>query len=185
MIGPSLQLFLNNTLVAGAVDSVLTSGSVGMRDTAGVAMTSFTATAASREFARPAFAFIELTFGSNGTLSSGSSGEQLEPAGRQFLGDLPVERQHGHGRIGGLNVATVNGVNAANVSVSAGVNLSRRDKWAAWWRGTAAWATSNMYWGALQNTGPPGYTAYIFRNVNGALDGVDRSGLQRFRPRER
>ena len=62
-------------------------------------------------------------------------------------------------------MATVDGLNVANVTVQANVNVT-----AGGYAGLVArysgTGDSNMYWGALLNTGS-GFLAVIYRNVNG------------------
>ena len=66
----------------------------------------------------------------------------------------------------GLNVATVYGLNAADVSVSATVNFTAGQVGGLVARYSGP-ATRTCTGAALQSTGASGYTAYIFRNVNG------------------
>ena len=77
--GSSLELFLGNTLIAYANDTTLTGGSVGMRVTAGAAVSNFNASCLDREYA---FATVHRRF-QHGDFSGGEPvDQQLDQRGR-------------------------------------------------------------------------------------------------------
>jgi hypothetical protein len=155
--GPSLKLFLNNTLVGFADDSVLTApGSTGVRLTGGGSFDDFTANA------------LTLT---NGSLPfadnfNAATNQQLSGSWLNQLGNFQVSGGVATGH-GALNVATVNVSRSANMLVQADVTITAGQSAGLVARYSGP-KDRNLYLGRLVNTGT-GFKAELFRNFNGVL----------------
>ncbi len=121
VVGTSLRLYLNNSIVAYANDSTFTTGSVGMLTSGGaVVVSNFNAVAitpptASYPFSNTATGTSPITGLSNGQLNSYwniQSGDFVDNAGTLT------------GQSSGVNLATVNGVSETTENVSATITLS-------------------------------------------------------------
>jgi len=157
VMGSSLKLFLNNTLVAFANDSRLTAGTVGIDTSVGGTVDNFSAS--TMPLTQVSLPFSDdFTTATNQQLSS----NWLNQRGNfQVSGGLAA----GHGL---SNVATLNGVNAADVAVQADVNVTGAAGQSA---GLVARYSGpgiqNLYLGRLVNT-DSGFKVELIRNVNGA-----------------
>jgi len=156
LVGPSLKLFLNNTLVAFAQDSTptLATGSVGMRTSGGNATgPSFDNFAASAITSNAALPFVA-SFAPSATSQLNSDWiEQVGNYRTQLVAPAAVGQT-------GLNLAVVNGVSAANVTVEANVTL-----------------TANSYFGLLARYTGPGDTNGYLANVSRLADGTYQANL--------
>lgn len=111
--GPSLKLFLNNSLVAYAQDTTFTTGSVGIRTSTNATLDNFSASQIS-------FASIVLPFADN-----------FDVATNQQLGSSWVEQAGNYAVAGGIatgqaavNLAVLNGLSTVDGTVSAYFGLS-------------------------------------------------------------
>jgi len=155
-VGSSLKLFLNNSLLAYANDTLLTGGTVGIRSTAGVMFDNFSADVLT--LTNPGLLFFD-------SLSANPTNQQMSNSWLNQAGNFR-EAFGVATAMGSLDVATVNGVLALNSTVQANVIVNP---------GQAAGLVSrysgpgdaNMYWGALIGTGVGSAEAEIFVNVNG------------------
>jgi hypothetical protein len=114
VVGSSLKLFFNNALVAFTYNSKLTSGAVGMRAGAGMSFSSFAA--------------VSVTVGSTSlpftdNFAQPSDGSQLSRLWTGQLGDFTIQNQASVG-VASTNMATVNGVKQANVTVQADLSTA-------------------------------------------------------------
>jgi hypothetical protein len=156
VVGPSLKLFLDNTLVAFANDTSLTApGSVGVRTGAGVTLDNFSAAVVN----------------ASGTILPFN--DPFNPTPDQQLSANWVERVGNFNLQGGtatgtaaLNVATLNGVSQANVFAQADVILAV-NQYAGLVARYGGPSDSNMYFAALIRTGASTGQAVIWRNVGG------------------
>jgi hypothetical protein len=157
VVGSSLKLFLSNTLIAFANDNVLTApGTVGMREGATDTFANFSASVLTLN--NPGLPFSD-NF-------NAATNQQLSNSWLNQAGIYQVAGGVAQGAAS-FNLATVNGVSAANVFVQADINLGVSGLQYA---GTVARysgpADQNMYWGAVVgNNGA--FQAVIYRNVNG------------------
>jgi hypothetical protein len=155
--GPSLKLFLNGALVAFAADDTLTApGSVGVRVTGAAAFDNFSAAALP-------LAQATLPFSEN--FSAGTN-QQLGSVWLNQAGSIQVAGGVGTG-LARVDVATVNGVRAADVFVAADVNVTGAAGQSA---GLVARysgpADHNLYTGQLVRTAT-GFLAQLVRDLNG------------------
>jgi hypothetical protein len=167
-IGSSLRLYwqpagVNGfSLVASATNTSLTTGSVGMRIGAGATLTSFNADVANVPAPQNAALAFSEDF-TNPTYPSGL-GSQLTSYWQNQVGDLSIVNGNATGQAA-TNEATLNGVNVANVSVQAAVNVPP-GKFAglvARYKGTG---DRNMYFAEISASGS-GYVASIWMNLSG------------------
>ena len=162
VVGTSLQLFLNGSIVAYANNSTFATGGVGMLTSGGaVVVSNFNAAAitpptASYPFAITATGTSPITGLSNGQLNSYwsiQSGDYVDNAGTLT------------GQSSGVNLATVNGVSQTNANVSATITLTT-GQYAGLVTRYAGSGVQNMYFGEIV-AGSGTYTAYIYSIVNG------------------
>jgi hypothetical protein len=158
-IGSSLQLFWNGVMVLSTTDSSLTGGSVGLRVGQGAAAANFSATAVTLQNA--ALPFTE-NFGAANYPSN--PGAQLSSYWQNQAGDLSLVNGKATGQTA-YNVATLNGINQANVAVQAAINvpIGQYAGLVTRYQGTA---DQNMYFGMIASSGS-GYVARIFVNHSG------------------
>ncbi|HLW66793.1 MAG TPA: choice-of-anchor tandem repeat GloVer-containing protein [Gemmataceae bacterium] len=152
--GTSLRLLLNNSMVANAKDSALTSGSVGVRASAGATVANFSA---KRYLATNAI--LPFSDGFNIAANQQLSNNWLNQVGNfQVAGGVATGQA-------GLDVATLNSVNVANVSVQADINVivGQFSGLVARYGGPG---DNNMYWAGVDATSG-NYVAEIWRNVGG------------------
>jgi hypothetical protein len=160
VVGTSLRLYLNNSIVAYANDGTYTTGGVGMMTSGGaVVVSNFNAVAitpptAGYPFSNIAAGTSPITGLSNGQLNSYwsiQSGDYVDNAGTLI------------GQSSGLNLATVNGVSQATEDVSATITLTNGQSAGL----VARYAgPGNMYFAEIV-AGAGNYRAYIYRIVNG------------------
>jgi hypothetical protein len=152
--GSSLQLKVNGNMAVSTIDSELVSGTVGIRTTNGSTVASFFAGVVNQ--VNVGLPFSD-NFSANGSLSSNWSVN---------IGTMSVAS----GTVSGgtnINVATVNGVTASDVSDQANVNVSGGvGEVAGLALRYSGPGDQNMYVGQLQNTNA-GVVASIWVNVNG------------------
>ncbi len=154
VVGSSLRLFFNNTLVTYAYDTALTAGTVGIRTSGGVSVDNFSA-------AKVTLAQAPLPYVDNFTQANGF----LSGNWRDRAGDFRVQSNLLQGNAS-LNVATLNTTSQANVSVQADVSVLGAGQHAGLVARYGGAGDANMYLGALSNVGT-GLWASIWRNVNG------------------
>jgi hypothetical protein len=154
--GSSLQLSVNGHVVASASDASLTTGSVGIRTNAGGGVSAFQATTV-------ALNNVSLPFTEN--FSSTANG-QLGANWMNQLGSLTIGSNGIATASGSLDLATLNGVNQANVDLHSSVNVSASGQFAGLVARYSGPGDMNWYWGGLYNNGS-GVSAQIYVNVNG------------------
>ena len=152
VVGTSLRLFLNNTLEVTVNDSLLKSGSVGIRGSqttyANFNASVLTAAAAS------------LTF--NDSFTTGNTLGQLANTWSTRNGDFTVSGGVANGQNPSSNLAVVSAIIAADVTVSADVNVQTGQQAGVVAR-YAGTGDDTMYLAVLDNTtGTP--VVKIFRN---------------------
>jgi hypothetical protein len=154
-VGSSLKLFLNNSLLAWANDTLLTGGTVGIRSTAGATFDNFSADV--------------LTLNNSGPMSNDNfntatnqqlSNSWLNQAGN-FLVAGGVATAHGS-----TDLATVNGVSAMNSTVQADMTVAPGQIAGLVSRYSGP-GDSNMYWACVEGIGSGTAVAMIFVNTNG------------------
>jgi hypothetical protein len=122
-IGSSIQMYLNETLVATATDSTLTSGGVGVfANDAGVTFDNFSASVAAA--ATPQNATLPFTDNFSRSGSSLLGAYWTNTGGDLAISDDQVtsEDQVTNG-VAGMSSATVNGISAGNVMLTADIDL--------------------------------------------------------------
>ena len=164
--GPSLELFLNNHIIGYANDATLTSGEVGVRMGAGAVLSSYNAI----EYT---VATPTLPFNDQFTLGTTPSG-QLDLYWNNQLGDFMVNTAATPPTATGLaaaNWATVNTINVANVydQVNIAPAIGQAASLIARYTGSGEASASSGYIGKVLSTSATGYTAFIFKDVNGAF----------------
>ncbi len=159
VINSYLSFFINNQLATFANDSVLTTGTVGVRSTRGVVWTG-----------SPAFSAV--TMNSPVSLTPTSLNESFTSSAnfgldwRQNLGNFVLDTVNQTLTSStGLDVATLNGLSAADVVVSDSVKVSA-GQYAGLVARYSGPGDANMYWAGIGNSGRA-YTAYLYRNVGG------------------
>jgi hypothetical protein len=164
-IGSTLQLFWQPTgtngftLAASAMNSSLTTGSVGMRAGSGGALANFTAAVTTAPTPQNATLPFSENFAS-ATYPSGL-GSQLSTYWKNQLGNISIVNGNATGQPA-YNMATLNGVNQANVSVQAAVNVA-----AGQYAGLVTrYQTGGMYLGVITSSGSQ-YLAQIYVDLNG------------------
>ena len=115
-IGPSLKLYLDGKIEAYAEDSHLSSGSVGMRVSAGAAVTSFEADAIT--LPTPP---VLLPFTANFTASP--PGQQLGVGWQDDVGNFNIGTGAAVGQ-SATNLSTVTNLSATNVTVQANISMA-------------------------------------------------------------
>jgi hypothetical protein len=154
--GPSLKLFLNNTLVAFANDSGLKTGTVGIVTSAGAGVDNFSADILTLTNAIPPF---NDNFGT-------ATNQQLSSSWLNRAGNFQVAGGVATG-VGPLNLATLNGFSTANVTVQADVNVAGAAGRSAGLVGRSSGpGDTNNYFAGLVNTGA-GFRVELWRTVNG------------------
>jgi FG-GAP-like repeat len=161
--GSSLKLFLTNggntVLIGYAEDSSLTSGSVGVMTHGAAALAGFqsnpvTSTAQS------------VGFGDNFT--PGTPGNQLDTnTWEEQAGNFNISTGSAVG-VGAVNLATVIGLNAGDVSVSANVTLAV-GQYAGLVSRYSGPLSKNLYWGAVYQLNATQIKALIYKNVGGVM----------------
>jgi hypothetical protein len=159
VVGSSLKLFLNNSLIVYAYDSVFTApGLAGIRGGPGVPFDNFAVSLAERSS-------TVLPFSDAFTQDDGA---QLSPLWTEQAGNFNVQGGRLRGNDSFVSVATVNGILASDVRVESQVALPATG---VQYAGLAARYSgpgdSNMYLAMLLGI-DGSCTAFIFRNLNGA-----------------
>jgi hypothetical protein len=157
-VGPSLKLIFNNNLVAFAYDTSIAAGSVGMRGSLGVSATNFSAIAVTT---------TNVTTPFSDDFSSTSDGSQLSRAWTDQAGNFTVS---GGAAVGtsNMNLSTVNGINQANVTVQADVNLAAGQQAGLVARYTGSF-DSSYYYAALIPVATGGFQGNIYLRNNGTV----------------
>jgi hypothetical protein len=156
VVGPSLKLFLNNTLIAFADDDVLKTGSVGFASFSGASLDNFSAGTLTLTTASLPFSD---TFNS-------ATNQQISNSWLNRLGNFQVASGVATG-LGPVNVATLNGVSATNVVQQADVNVIGGAGWSAGLVSRYSGSGDrNMYFAGLVNTGS-GFQVQVRRYING------------------
>ncbi len=166
VVGPSLKLFLNNKLAAFAADSVLTApGTVGLRSGNGVTIANFSANAL-------ALNSSTLPFSDNFNRADG----ELGPNWLDRLGETQVKANQAVSSVVDPNasdptrklaLATLNGLNAADVTVQADLTLMTSGiSYGGVVARYSGVGDQNMYWGGVVGVNGS-YTAVLYVNVNG------------------
>ena len=160
VIGDSLKLFLGTTLVASTFDSSITTpGSMGMRSN-GVGTT----------FDRfSAFAFTPDGLPYTDSFNVQGEFNQISTSWREHAGNFTQDGITGKAvSNAALSEAMVSGVPQTNVFVQANIALSAVGQYAGLAARYNGPGDSNMYWGAIGQTGANSFSALIFKNVGGA-----------------
>jgi sugar lactone lactonase YvrE len=166
VVGPALKLFVNNSLTTFANDNVLTAaGAVGHRSGLGVTIDNFSATAITPNT-------VSLPFSDNFNRADGELGlNWLDRFGEsQVKGNQVVTRvtdPNSKDLVKLLALATVNGLNAADVTVQSDLTLGTTGITyggvVARYSGTG---DQNMYWAGVIGVNGS-YSANLYINVNG------------------
>ena len=183
VINDSLKFFVNGAWAVSANDSVLTTGSVGLRSTQGAVWSgspNFTA-AVRLPLVAPA---TPLSFSDNFSTSNyngatntlTTTGNGLGLAWKEMVGAYTVGSGLATGA-GGLNLAIINTVQA-DVMLTANVTIPVMQYFGLTARYSGPGDT-NMYWGAVGNVGGS-YVAYIFKHVNGTWTQLATQSLSSF-----
>jgi hypothetical protein len=153
--GSSLKLFLNGNMVATAQDAHLTTGSAGMRTSAGANLANFQAAAAPP---------INVTL----PFTDAFTGSGLSLAWNDLAGGFAVANNQATGLNNSApNLAILNGASAADVTLQARVSLTAAQQSAALVARYSAAHGSSMYFGLVQSLGHGKYRAAIYRVVKG------------------
>jgi hypothetical protein len=159
VVGSSLRLFRDGGIVAYANDTVLTAaGSVGMRTTAGAVLANFSAGPLTLANQSLPFSDNFNTPGANG---------QLSTSWFNRVGNIQVTSAGVARGVGAPNVATVNGISVANVTVQADITLSAIGQAAGLVTRYSGTGDRNMYYAAVAQTGAGMFQALLYVNVNG------------------
>jgi hypothetical protein len=138
-IGSSLKLFQNNNLVAFATDASLSGGTIGMRASAGATFDNFNAAALT--LTNPGLPF-------NDDFKTATN-RQLSSNWFNQLGNFQVAGGAATA-LGGLDIATVNGVSVLNSTVQADVSVGAGE-FAGLVSRYSGPGEANMYWAGLSN----------------------------------
>jgi uncharacterized repeat protein (TIGR01451 family) len=164
VVGSSLKLIFNNTLMAYGFDTSLTAaaaGSAGIRLGQGATASSFSAD----QVAVPTSQTLPFTDG----FSSAGDGSQLSSNWSDQNGNIAVANGAATGT-GDFNLSTVNGINVADVTVAGDVSLTPGAGQSA---GLVARYTgplySNFYFAQFRDIGNGLYQAAIFKNIGGTF----------------
>jgi hypothetical protein len=158
VVGSSLKLIFNGQLVAFAHDLSLIGGSVGIRLGADAGVDNFAAEAWSPSVASLPF---------SDSFSTTSVGSQLDRSWIDRRGNVTVVGGEATGTGGGVNLSTLDGVNAANVAASGPIVLTAGQKVGLVTRYSGP-LERNFYLGLLTGTGS-GFRATIWKNVGGSM----------------
>jgi hypothetical protein len=167
VVGPSLKLFMNGTLVAFANDTVLTApGSVGLRSNNAVAIDNFMASVLT-------LTNVSLPFNDNFNRTNGELGSnwldrvgESQISGNQIV-TRPVDPSSGDPEKNQVVLATVNGVSNADVVVQADLTLPNSGTpYSGLVARYSGVGDQNMYWGGLYGVNGS-FQAFIDRNVGG------------------
>jgi len=165
VVGSSLKLYLNDQLASYATDTSLTTGSVGVRSVAGSQIDDFSAAVFAQQ--TPTLPFAD-AFASNPPRNTLSANWQERSGYFNVAGGVATGNEVTQG-----NTATLNGVSAADVVVTATFRTPTGTEAAAGlvarYTGTNGTGDNNFYWAALNpfGGGTPGYSAQIWKVVNG------------------
>jgi uncharacterized repeat protein (TIGR01451 family) len=160
LVGSSLKLLWNNQLVAYAQDTSITApGSVGMRLSQGVNVSSFSA----NKITSPPVQAVPFT----DTFRGISDGSQLTTNWSDQLGNVTVVNSTATGE-GAFNLSTVNSLSIGNAKVTANINVNPGGNAGL----TARYGGpgySNFYLGQLRDLGNGRFQAAIFKNIGGVF----------------
>jgi hypothetical protein len=156
--GSTLKLFVDDTLQAFAYDSLLTSGQIGIRSSAGPVVDNFQAELIG--------ALVPTTpFSDN--FATPSDGSQLSRDWTDQLGNVTINECSQALGTAGFNLSTVNGINLADQKAVADINLTTGQTFGLVTRYQGP-LYSNFYLGQLRDTGS-GFQAAIFKNIGGVF----------------
>jgi hypothetical protein len=157
-VGSSLRLFVNGTVVASAADATFATGSVGIRGGKGVKFSNFNAADVTRQTAPLPFSD---SFGP-------TADNQLAPTWTDQIGNFNTiaGNQVAAAGLTGPNVAVVNGISTASVSLLADVSNIASGTMGSLVARYQGIGDKNMYMAGVRNTNGV-YTAEIWKNVNG------------------
>src|SRR5262249_2488270 len=159
-VGPSLKLIFNGQLLAFADDLSLTSGSMGMRLSKNATLDDFQANAVVPQQAGVPF---------SDDFSTTSDGSQLRRFWTDQLGNITVVNGQAIGiGAGSGNLSTLNGLDAADVTVTADVALAAGQSAGLVARYTGPFY-SNFYLAQFIDVGNGQYRAAIFKNFGGTF----------------
>jgi hypothetical protein len=160
VVGSSLRLFLNGSVVAYANNTGSTAaGNVGMRTSAGVVVSAYSAQPLTLQNSVSATGFSD-NFGTAG------NNQQLSTFWFNQAGDFTVQTASGTATgVGPTDLATVNGIHSADESVAATITLTSGQT-AGLVARYAGPGDRNEYFGAIV-AGAGKYTAKLSRNVRG------------------
>jgi hypothetical protein len=158
-LGSELKLFFNGAVVAYGHDSTFTTGTVGIRSSVAVTMSAFQANLNSAVNASLPF---------SDDFSTTSFGNQLSNSWSEQAGNFNLATGAAVARGSITAVATVNGINSADVNVQGDVNFTAAGQYAGLIARYSGTGDSNMYYGRLVYLGNGLADAGIYRNLNGA-----------------
>jgi hypothetical protein len=156
LAGPSLKVFLNNTLVAYAQDTALTSGSVGMRTAKGTSVADFSV--APITLTTPVLPFSD-TFSTS--VNNQLSSNWVEQAGNYSVATGAAVAQ------GAFNLATLTNLAAANVAVQANISFTANNQYIGLVARYSGPRDNNEYFASITRLSPTSYQVAIVRIVNG------------------
>ncbi len=166
VVGSSLQLFLNGSLVAYANDSTFTAGSAGMLASGAVVVSNFNAAPITQQSASNNTYSNNFSTQGQDAITSANNG-QLDDYWVNQYGDFTTSGTGTATAATRIALATVNGIINANEAVSLTISslpTGAKVGLVARYHGSGL---ANMYYGSIVATSADTYTAYIYRNVNG------------------
>jgi len=168
VVGSSLQLFVNGSLVAYASDSTFATGGVGMLTSGGaVVVSNFNAAPITQQTAsHNAYSDNFSTQGQSAL--TGSSNGQLDDYWANQYGDFQVNTTNQTATaLGSLSLATVNGISNANEAVSLTIDTLETGEQVGLVARDNGSGLANLYYGSSVATPSKTYTASIYMNVDG------------------
>jgi hypothetical protein len=155
LFGPSIKLFFNNVLVTYGQDTTFSSGGIGMRASSGASLDNFVASAITATNATLSFSD---TF-------NAAVNQQLSTSWTEQAGNFQVTGGFATGQ-GALNLAIVNGISSANVTLAEQLSLPLNSFGGIVARYTGP-GNNTMYIGQLDRLGDGTYQARIFKVISG------------------
>jgi sugar lactone lactonase YvrE len=175
--GPSLKLFVNGVLTAFASDTALTSGTVGLRSSGGITIDNFACNSIQAVAAATPF---------NSDFNAQADGEQLTRVWQDRLGDETIQNHQVASHVNdpasaditkSLALATLNGLNAADVTVQTDIAVATTGiSYGGVVARYSGQGDQNMYWAGVVGVNGS-YQAVIYVNVNGLWTQLANSGV--------
>ena len=157
-LGSELKLFFNNNLVSYAYDSSFTTGTVGVRSSEAVVLSTFQASANSPVLATLPF---------SDSFTSPSFGNQLSNSWQERVGNFNIGSTTAIPQNSTVALATVNGITSGDVNVQGNFQFTAANQYVGLVARYSGTGDNNMYYGRLLYLGSNVANAAIFRNLNG------------------